>query len=404
VFATLSAQPARPIPVDGGECENSNPNPLKVKMPAHMLILVALLALIVAQFRHRPRTGEADAPPLDPGRLRPAAPSPSAETIYAEAVKNDPLVAAIVRDDVDEVARLLVAGRSPTAPLHFQRTPLHFAAGAGAIRCVQLLLEKGADLEALNTLRHTPLIEAVGNRKTETAACLLRAGARVSWDDTRKDTPESRAELHRKFEDQLAQGRKTFPAMHALLGDPKSATGKESVREVVDILVESCFVPNQISAVQYCWDFATLRLLVEEHGADSNVASLTGNWPLWTFAASGDAEVVTWLLQHGAKPDFTDCGRTALHAAVAANQLECTRLLLAAGANPNQADVDGGVPLIGVQTTAMLDLLLEHGADPTIGDDCGFKPSHWVKNPALKARLLAQEAQWQRKHLSPHRQ
>lgn len=125
-----------------------------------------------------PKAGEADDSHRDPGNTHLVAPSLSAERGPVNPT-GDPFVAAIQRDDVVEVEHLLASGRSPTEPLHFQRTALHFAAKAGAIRCVRLLLAKGADLGALNGLRHTPLIEAAANRRTETAAYLLQAGARA---------------------------------------------------------------------------------------------------------------------------------------------------------------------------------------------------------------------------------
>ena len=114
-----------------------------------------------------------------------------------------------------------------------------------------------------------------------------------------------------------------------------------------------------------------------------------------TFAESGDAAAVEWLLQNGADPNFNSTGETALHTAVLRDHIPCARLLLAAGANVNQQDVDGSVPLANVASEEMLDLLLAHGADPTIGDQCDFKPSHWVEAPKLKARLLALEKQKQ---------
>ena len=44
-----------------------------------------------------------------------------------------------------------------------------------------------------------------------------------------------------------------------------------------------------------------------------------------------------------------------------------------------------------VGSDEMLDLLLAHGADVSIGDQCGFQPSHWIKESKLKARLIALE-------------
>jgi ankyrin repeat protein len=77
---------------------------------------------------------------------------------------------------------------------------------------------------------------------------------------------------------------------------------------------------------------------------------------------------------------------TPLHIAA-----KCARLLLEAGANPNQGDVDCCTPMVRVASMAMLELLMEHGADPNIPDQCGHKPSYWATNAELKNRLLAME-------------
>ncbi len=84
-------------------------------------------------------------------------------------------------------------------------------------------------------------------------------------------------------------------------------------------------------------------------------------------------------------------GRTLLHIAAEEGSLECARLLLRAGANVNQQDVDGLVPMGRVRSDEMLDLLLEHGADPNMGDQCNLKPPHWIDEPGLKARLESLE-------------
>jgi hypothetical protein len=146
-------------------------------------------------------------------------------------------------------------------------------------------------------------------------------------------------------------------------------------------------------AVHHCGNIETLELIAQQPGVSFNVSDAGGYWPLKSFAEQGDAKTVAWLLQHGADPNFTAIGDIALHTAVIRDHLECARLLLDAGANPNQQDVDGCVPLWGLQSEPMLDLLLARGADPTIADQCGFKPSHWVKDSKLKKRLRAAEKQ-----------
>jgi ankyrin repeat protein len=304
----------------------------------------------------------------------------------------DAMLAALRQDDAVALGHLLAQGVTVSDRFHFQRTPLHYAAEYGATRSVTLLLEKKADLEARDEAGSTPLVTAIGYQHPETATVLLQAGARLHYTHTPEDTPEKQAEA-RRFHQQISAGaRREHPEFFELIAQGLEP-GEEAQfeRELADLFVQTLVAPHEVHAINFCSDLATLRLLVEEYGADVNVEDRTGSWPLWVFAERGDATAVAWLLKHGARPDFNTTGATALHAAVAGDHLACARLLLEAGANPNQPDVDGCVALWRVASHAMLDLLLGFGADPTLGDQCGFKPSHWIKDAGIKARLLALE-------------
>lgn len=305
---------------------------------------------------------------------------------------NDPLIAALKSDDTVEVVRELKAGRTLTERFHFGRTPLHVAAMNGATKCVRLLVERGALLEARDDAGHSPLISALGAGLAETAALLIQLGAHPSYRHTPEDSPAIRERLRRDYEALTAATRVAHPEVFRLLDEVALDIDEEAFQnEMLDNCVAASVSPSEIYAVHHCANLETLQLLRCQPGVTFDLHDGAGYWPLKSFAEKGDSEAVDWLLRHGATPDFTSTGETALHSAVANNHLECARLLLAAGANPNQQDVDGCVPMWGVASDAMLDLLLAHGADPTIGDQCDFKPSHWVKDSKLKARLLALE-------------
>jgi len=170
-------------------------------------------------------------------------------------------------------------------------------------------------------------------------------------------------------------------------------------------------------------------------GADPNAPIATGETPLMTCAGSGSADAVRLLIASGADvnakeplqnqnalmwaaaerhPDVirtliediehradlqarTKKGFTALHFAAREGDLESTRILLAAGVNvntrsqPDPSEKGGGpsynatisagsTPLLVATVRGHVPLalfLLEHGADPNIGD-AGFTPLHWA--------------------------
>lgn len=151
--------------------------------------------------------------------------------------------------------------------------------------------------------------------------------------------------------------------------------------------------------------------------------------PEAAFARKTDE--VRKLLQAGTPVDETDQdGRSALHYAVMTNELPLVELLLAAGARPDLADSVGDVPLhfaaqhpvrlpvlkllldrapnvvnkaggagrtpLAVAVDAKfvdgIELLLQHGADPTLKDMAGLSPIDRAPTAKIKALLLGDES------------
>lgn len=119
-------------------------------------------------------------------------------------------------------------------------------------------------------------------------------------------------------------------------------------------------------------DLATVRKLVES-GADVNSMDKHGMGPLLTFTPS----VVEYLLSQGADPNLqkNESEAPVLVGIAYMNNVECVRLLLEGGADPNTiTERTGETPLHSslargedVSKTdrhAVVKLLIEHGADP----------------------------------------
>src|SRR5687767_11961061 len=80
----------------------------------------------------------------------------------ADDYNNTPLMWAAHKGDAAEVEKLLAApGAAVNATRTDGATALHFAAASGCVKCVELLLGKGALLVADKDAR-TPLHEAAG--------------------------------------------------------------------------------------------------------------------------------------------------------------------------------------------------------------------------------------------------
>jgi len=141
------------------------------------------------------------------------------------------------------------------------------------------------------------------------------------------------------------------------------------------------------------------RYLLEQ-GSDVNAVGYEGGTILMAAAYLGRYDMLQMLLAQDADPNLvsTITGEGPLHVAAAkgfsAGTLECVTLLLEAGANPNckaksgietstyyrDIQVVGETPLhlaAAYGSKAMIEVLLQYGADPALKDDRGESPLSW---------------------------
>jgi hypothetical protein len=120
--------------------------------------------------------------------------------------------------------------------------------------------------------------------------------------------------------------------------------------------------------------FATLLAA----GGDKHAAADNGISPLMAAAMLPDARFLQAALAGGARLEQQDLlGRTALHLAVLQRQVANVRLLLSAGANPNQPDAHGCTPWLvafqGRRPNREITVLLRgHGASNDRKDQSGL--------------------------------
>jgi ankyrin repeat protein len=83
----------------------------------------------------------------------------------------------------------------PNQPGAVDDTMLHIAAGRGALEDMEVLIEAGANVDALGDLGNTPLHDAALLGQTQAALLLLRRGART---DIRNEFGETAADVARQ--------------------------------------------------------------------------------------------------------------------------------------------------------------------------------------------------------------
>ena len=124
---------------------------------------------------------------------------------------------------------------------------------------------------------------------------------------------------------------------------------------------------NAFGSTALMWsatDLEKIRLLVE-HGTDVNVASKAGRTALLVAARSNSsAEIVRYLIAHGANVEATDSTHgNALFAATLGNDTESIRILIAAGVDVNAPGDAGLTPLMNAAANAeAVKMLLAKGA------------------------------------------
>jgi ankyrin repeat protein len=238
-----------------------------------------------------------------------------------------PLMRAATQEDVALVKKLIAAKADLNQKDSRGETALSFAAARGRRETVTLLLDSGAQPEAIDRA----FVAAAESGEPEIARLLLDRGA-----DVRKVGGEA--------------------LVKAIAQSGRSDRVDDNVKFILSVVGDgSAQDANGWSAVHLAareGNAALLRLLLER-GADVNrVCVCKGfldarDWtPLQMAARRGRTEVVDLLLASGA--DFRQAnsrGATALHEAVAGDTPAIVQSLVKKGADPRVTDNEGKTPL-----------------------------------------------------------
>ena len=229
-------------------------------------------------------------------------------------------------------------------------TALHHAAGFGTLETVQLLLDKGAEVNATNRRSSTPLHWAIHDEAR--VRLLLEHGAEINAKQVEDRTPLYQAAV-------LENGNAVLRLLLEKGGDPSLAT-----------LVGR--TPLMSAAGR--GDTETMLLLIQK-GVDVNRKSGSGATALMAAATNGSLQAVQLLLDHGADPGVkSKRNETALGNAATAGDEETFKLLLDQGADVNIRNVRGYSPLMlaassDTMPAGIAKMLLSKGADTSYAAD-----------------------------------
>eukprot|EP00550_Attheya_septentrionalis_P007214 CAMPEP_0198287434 /NCGR_PEP_ID=MMETSP1449-20131203/6249_1 /TAXON_ID=420275 /ORGANISM="Attheya septentrionalis, Strain CCMP2084" /LENGTH=1615 /DNA_ID=CAMNT_0043985387 /DNA_START=94 /DNA_END=4941 /DNA_ORIENTATION=- len=232
-------------------------------------------------------------------------------------------------------------------------TPLHTACSSstssGSLAVLNLLLEKGADGNACNKWRETPLLIAANNGHRAAVEKLLEKGADPSLCSEAGWSALTFA-AHKGYDDIVS-----------LLLEKGAPVNCRVTEDLSTPLHKAC-------AGGKMGHLSSVKQLLNG-GADVHALNKWSETPLLTAANHGQAAAVEALLQDGGDPcKCTDTGWSPLSIAAYKGHDDVVRLLLEEGAPTEEADPTLSA-LLQAATKGLPDtveLLLRHGADHTV--------------------------------------
>jgi ankyrin repeat protein len=288
-------------------------------------------------------------------------------------------------------------------------TPLHLASSKGHLEVVKFLVEKGADIEAVNGRGFTPLQLAAYGRHREVVEFLLEKGANIDAKNKSNEMTALDFSLLKEI-----QVHKLDIAPFLISKGAQFDVNKKNQMGLTPL--DLAIVFGYTEAVEYLMSLGAdinytgrggmtplasaisrgrpeIAKLLLERGADVNAPDQEGNPPVYMAVEKGQADIVGMLLDKGVNMNFVEKrhGRTLLHIASIKGYKDVVDTLLAKGADVKTKDAYGKTPLFyagkyGHKMTA--DFLTKHGADKS-----GNMEENYGKSPFLTRRFNAGEAE-----------
>ncbi|KAL8689625.1 MAG: hypothetical protein Q9218_004751 [Villophora microphyllina] len=295
-----------------------------------------------------------------------------------------------------EVLRLLLGQEGVTASTHdyLDLTALHYAAKACSDTCVKLLLEQeGIEVDNEDRDGRTPLMWALGGASLgrENATSIIRrllAFPEVNPNQTLRghgqsplwmavviiDTVVMEMLLVRPDLDINQRAREGETAVYRATRWHKHEILQMLLAKGVDVNIPNGEGRTPLSVAAMEGNESGMRLLLDRVGIERDRPELCGKNPLIHAAQAGHVKCVRLLLESGVNPHFTDetNGTTALSYAAAKGHKVVVRALLKAGSFIDHQDNHGNTPLavaVVKENTSVVRLLLDSKADPYRADE-----------------------------------
>ena len=279
-----------------------------------------------------------------------------------EAHAAPPLFEAIRKDDVKAVEAILKAGADPNSRDDLDATALMHATLYASERCMKVLADKGADVNATAKGGSTALMWATG--EASKVRFLLARGA-----------------------DRNVKNKVGMTALDlALLRDGGEAAAKLLSTPGQPLRRSEAHRAEKLELPLFEGDGEALVEL-RAHGWNLEMMRKFGVAPLWFGALRGDGKLVGRLLDAGADPNkrvqYVTLALPPVGLAAYSRNLGGVQLLIERGADVNAKGSGGHTPLMlaaaaDPPSKAVVELLLSRGADPNLSDNEGNTALDWA--------------------------
>jgi ankyrin repeat protein len=301
------------------------------------------------------------------------------------------IIEAARRGDVAAVTQLLARDSTLVRSVDEREcTPLHFAADNGNVELVELLLERGAALEARDVDGDTPLFWAAHAGNAEVFEVLIAGGADPNASNTRHQTLLHYAArggsaaviemvLARPVDINARDRDNGVPLHRAVLWNHREAT-RRLIAAGADLEARDAYERTPLLLVARETGSAEMAALLVDAGADINPVDRFGDTPLSLAAWRGFGGVIDVLLDNGA--DVPTAGPQATQLTRFAADYGLVRLfgiLEEAGVDLTIRNDNGGTLLHSASAGGSRDLaesMLERGFDVNEADRYGWAPLH----------------------------